>query len=96
MTKENVQWSEKTTQLFNSDTVEVLCIDKDKLIIKSGMIAFDLRNWFGGLLREIMIPLNRSHKTIDHSSNIKQKPLLGKLNNISYLLNGKKKRAKKH
>lgn len=37
-----------------------------------------------------MIPLIRSHKTIDHSSKVKQKPLLGKLNNISYLLNQKK------
>lgn len=63
-------------------------IDKGKLIVKFGIIAFDLRNWFGGLLREIMIPLNRSHKIIDHSSKVKQKPLLGKLNNISYLLSG--------
>lgn len=72
----------------DSASTEILCIDKDKLIVNFGIIAFDLRNWFGGLLREIMIPLNRSQKIMDHSSKVKQKPLLGKLNNISYLLNG--------
>lgn len=57
------------------------------MIVKFGITASDLRNWLGGLLREIMIPLSRSHKIIDHSSKVKQKPLLGKFSHISYLLN---------
>lgn len=81
-----VVWKHRT--LLSSDTVETLCVDKGKLIFKSGITALDLRNWFGGPLREIMIPLTRSHKTIDHSSKVKQKPPLGKLNKIAYLLRG--------